>query len=69
MAEQSDPIVPECRTAKDMLLWKLDRNLAIVGIIAIGILSIFKVLPQDSQQLPGSTITALATYVGIRSGR
>jgi hypothetical protein len=60
---------PECRKPIDYVLWKLDRNMAIVGIIGIGILSLYKVIPQDSQQLAGAAITALATYVGIRSGK
>ena len=64
-----EPVEPECRKPWDYVLWKLDRNLAIAGIIGIGLLSLFKIIPQDSQQLPASAITALATYVGIRSGK
>jgi len=66
MADEQEP---ECKTISQYLLWKLDRNLAIAGIITIGILSLCKVVPQDLQQLPSAAITALATYVGIRSGK
>ena len=65
----ADEVEPECRKALEYVLWKLDRNLAIAGIITIGILSLCKVVPQELQQLPSAAITALATYVGIRSGK
>lgn len=67
--EVKEPEVRDCKRVIEYLLWKLDRNLAIAGIIAIGILALWKVIPQDSQQLPSAAVTALATYVGIRSGK
>ncbi len=69
MADEPVVAEPECRKPWDYVLWKLDRNLAIAGIICIGLLSLWKVVGQDYQQLAGSAITALATYVGIRSGK
>lgn len=60
---------PACRTLKEYFFYKLDRNLAIGGIIIIGVLSLFKVIGQDNQQLPAGAISALGTYIGIRSAK
>ena len=63
--------VIECRTMKEMILYKMDRTFAILGIILLGTLAITKgsEMPTPAIQVVTAAITALATYVGGRSGK
>ena len=74
-AVKKDPTVVingiECRTMKEMILYKMDRTFAILGIILLGTLAITKgsEMPTPAIQVVTAAITALATYVGGRSGK
>ena len=63
----------ECRTMKEMILYKMDRTFAILGIILLGTLAIAitkgSEMPTPAIQVVTAAITALATYVGGRSGK
>jgi len=60
---------PKCRTILEYLLFKIDRTLAIVGLIAIGIFSILTSnIPDTSVKIIGSVVTGLSMYLGVRLG-
>jgi len=61
----------ECRTMKEMILYKMDRTFAILGIVLMGTWAIAKgsEMPASGIQIVGLAITALATYVGGRTGK
>ena len=55
-------------TIKEYVLFKLDRNIAILGLIALGIIAVvFDVKPTNEKVL-GAIIGALAVYIGGRGG-
>jgi len=70
-----DPVIlvngVECRTIKEMILYKMDRTFAILGIVLMGTWAISKgtEMPASAIQIVGLAITALATYVGGRTGK
>ena len=53
-------------SAKDMLLYKLDRTLAIAGIIALGIWSLMAGSP-DALNIAMACVGGLVGYVGGRT--
>lgn len=59
----------ECRTLTEAILYKLDRTLAIVGVIAIAIVSLWFVKAPDSMNIATAAIGGLVGYVGGRSGK
>ena len=60
-----EEIVP--KTAVEYLLYKLDRTLAIVGVIGIALASIYLGKAPDSMQIATAAIGGLVGYVGGRS--
>ena len=74
-AVKKDPTVVingiECRTIKEMILYKMDRTFAVLGIVLMGTWAISKGadMPAPSIQIVGLAITALATYIGGRTGK
>jgi len=59
----------ECRTFKEMILYKMDRTIAIVGIILLGALALsFKTVNTTASQIVMVAIGGLVTYVGGRTG-
>ena len=61
----------ECRTIKEMILYKMDRTFAVLGIVLMGTWAISKgaEIPGPAIQIVGLAITALATYIGGRTGK
>ena len=57
----------ECKTLTQMIMYKIDRTLAIGGIIALGIVSMSVTLPTTGVQIVNSAISALAVYIGGRT--
>jgi hypothetical protein len=61
-------------TFMEAVLYKSDRNIAIIGIIAIGIYALIKVSPEHPDMaklliaVGMSAITALGVIVGVRVG-
>lgn len=58
------------RTIKEMILYKMDRTLAVFGIILLGAWAISKgtEMPAPAIQITTGAVTALATYIGGRTG-
>ena len=65
----TDNLEPVCQTTSQYILYKLDRTLAILGIIgiAMGALVVLKVA--DAQQIAIAAIGVLGGYVGGRAGK
>ena len=59
---------PECKTITQYILYKLDRTLAIGGIIIIALLAIW-LGKTDSSNIVMAGISGLVGYVGGRSGK
>lgn len=59
----------ECKSAGEYLLYKLDRTLAIVGVIAIALLALYLGKAPDSMNIATAAIGGLVGYVGGRSGK
>ena len=68
--EESAVDETSCRTITELILYKMDRTFAVVGIVVIGVLSITvgKEMPTSAIQITTAAITALATYVGVKAG-
>ena len=57
------------RTIKEYVLFKLDRNLAIIGLIVIAVLSVLRQdISEGAAKIVASVITAMGMYLGIRLG-
>jgi len=57
------------RSIRDLILYKMDRTFAVLGIILIGCWSMAKAEIADaSVQIAFGAVTALATYIGGRTG-
>lgn len=60
---------PVCRTVLEYMLYKIDRTLAIAGLIAIGIFAILSTkIPDASVKVLSSVVTGLSMYLGVRLG-
>jgi hypothetical protein len=58
---------PECKTMFDYLLYKLDRTVAILGVIAIALLALWLSKGPDSMNIATAAIGGLIGYVGGRA--
>lgn len=63
--EQPIETEPVCRSLKDLFFYKLDRNLAILGIVSLGVAS----LAIGNKEGVALSVGALATYIGNRAGK
>lgn len=59
----------ECKTIGEYILYKLDRTLAIVGVIVIALLALYLAKGPDSMNIATAAIGGLVGYVGGRSGK
>ena len=56
-------------TVKEYILFKLDRNLAILGLIIIAITSVWmKDVSEAAGKIIAGVVGALAVYLGARGG-
>jgi len=55
------------RSFKELLLYKIDRTLAIAGLVAIGLAVCFTKVEDPSTQIAIAVIGALGVYIGGRS--
>lgn len=69
MAEIRPKEPTESYTVGSYLLYKLDRTLAVVGIIVIAVFAIKVLLPPDAQQIAIAAVGFLGGYIGGRSGK
>lgn len=51
---------------KEYILFKIDRTVALLGLIGLGVTSILGAVPEVSQPTINNIITALSVYVGAR---
>lgn len=56
---------PECKTLKEMLLYKMDRTLAVVGLIVLSGFALYLRTP-ETITAGGLGIGALATFLGVK---
>ncbi len=56
-------------SAAEQILWKVDRSIAILGIVAIAIVAIFFYKGNEGVQIVSAAIGGLVGYVGGRTGR
>ena len=61
--------IKEGYTAKEYILYKLDRTLAIGGVIAIALLGMAWLVPEAATQIASAAIGGLVGYVGGRTGK
>jgi hypothetical protein len=66
-----DPIdtTDECKSIGEFILYKVDRTLAILGVIAIAMLALWLAKGPDSMNIATAAIGGLVGYVGGRSGK
>ena len=66
-----DEIVKEEFSIKQLILYKMDRTFAVLGIILLGAWAISKggEMPAPAIQITTGAVTALATYIGGRTGK
>ena len=60
---------PECRTILEYILYKLDRNIAVCGIVAISVLAMLYWQNDSGLQVCTAGLGWLVGYVGGRSGK
>lgn len=65
----ADEPTDECRSIGEFILYKVDRTLAIVGVIAIAMLALYLAKGPDSMNIATAAIGGLVGYVGGRSGK
>jgi len=74
MADLVEEEIKETKKTKwtfmEAVLFKLDRNIAISGIIAIGVYALYKSSPEfpDLSKIAMAAITGLGVIVGVRVG-
>lgn len=59
---------PECYSVKDLILYKMDRTISIVGIIGLGAWALNIGTP-ESIQIGIAAVGGLIGYVGGRTGK
>ncbi len=67
--EQEITKEPECRTVVEYILYKLDRNIAVCGIVAISVLALLYWQNDSGLQVCTAGLGGLVGYVGGRSGK
>lgn len=58
----------ECKTLAQYLTWKLDRTIAILGLIALGLFGMW-IGKNEAMQVSIAVAGALAGYLGSRTGK
>ena len=51
---------------KEYILFKLDRTIALLGLVALGVSSMLMDIPEGSQGTLNNVISVLGVYVGAR---
>ena len=59
----------ECYTTGEYILYKLDRTLAVMGVIAIAITAMFLIERQEAMQIATAAVGGLIGYIGGRAGK
>jgi len=66
MADEKE-ICKEDYNLKNLILYKMDRTLAIGGLIVIGIFAMYAEIPAEAAKIATGVVGALAVYVGGRT--
>lgn len=61
--------IKDTYTVKEYILYKLDRTLAIGGVIAIALVAMAWLVPEAATQIASAAIGGLVGYVGGRTGK
>jgi amino acid permease len=69
MVDETIEPEPVCHTITEYILFKLDRNLAVLGIIAIAIASIFYFKGSEGIQIVSGAVGGLVAYISGRSSK
>lgn len=69
MKVTGEPAEPVCYGPLDYILYKMDRTLAIVGIIGIAVVALFIYAGAEGVQIATGAIGGLVGYVGGRTGK
>ena len=59
----------ECKSIGEYVLYKLDRTLAILGVVAIALLAMWVCKPTEAMQIATTAVGGLIGYVGGRTGK
>lgn len=59
----------ECRTLGEYLLYKLDRTLTILGVVAIAIVAMILISQDQAQQVATAAVGGLIGYLGGRASK
>lgn len=51
---------------KEYILFKIDRSIALLGLIGLGIASMIFDIPESSRSVLNNVMTALSVYIGAR---
>ena len=64
-----DEIEPKCYSLLEYLLFKLDRNIAIAGLIAIAVVAIMvSEISEPASKIISACVGGLCVYIGGRGG-
>ena len=69
MEVSSVPSEPVCYKTIDYILYKMDRTIAILGIIGIATVALFIYAGAEGVQIATGAIGGLVGYVGGRTGK
>ncbi len=53
----------------EYILYKLDRTLAVIGVIVIAITAMFLIARQEAMQIATAAVGGLIGYIGGRAGK
>ena len=59
----------ECRSIGEFILYKVDRTIAILGVVVIALLALYMAKGPESMNIATAAIGGLVGYVGGRSGK
>jgi len=62
------PIEPECKSIGEYILYKMDRTIAIIGLVALGLFALYKG-GNESLQIAIAVAGVLGGYVGARASK
>jgi len=59
----------ESYSLKNLILYKMDRTIAVLGMVGIGLWSLMvKEMSPDAGKIAASVITGLGVYLGVKGG-
>ena len=65
----NEEIEPKCYSLLEYLLFKLDRNIAIAGLIAIAVVAIMvSEISEPASKIISACVGGLCVYIGGRGG-